>query len=145
MHQGLILLCFASSAILYPPLSVDEEVLMIRCPLRGVWRTLEVPKMRDKSIILLSFGLLGNLLLPARYTKYHQSVLPVVDEWDVLALLDELGPAPPLKTPDAKFPPTLCPPVTFDPSAPGLERSNRSDITEKGSRHILPSLKRNAK
>ena len=78
--------------------------------------------------------------------KEYQYVLPADDECDVLALLDELGPAPPVNIPEVKFPPpTFNPPVTFEPSAPGLERSNRSDITENGSRHILPSLRRNAK
>ena len=73
-------------------------------------------------------------------------MLPAEDECDVFALLDELGPVPPDSTPDAKFPPpTFSPPVTLEPSAPGLDRSNRSDITEKGRRHILPSLKRKAK
>ena len=76
---------------------------------------------------------------------YLNMKLPAEDECDVLALLDELGPAPPLNTPDVKFPPTFSPLLTLEPSAPGLERSNLSDITEKGRRHILPSLRRNAK
>ena len=32
------------------PLNVDDEVLMMRCPLRGVCRTLEEPGMKNKQI-----------------------------------------------------------------------------------------------
>jgi hypothetical protein len=71
--------------------------------------------------------------------------LPAVDECEVLALLEELGPAPPVNTPEVKEPPTLSPPEVLDPSEPGLERSNLSDITLKGSLHIRPSLNKNAK
>ena len=63
------------------------------------------------------------------------------------ALLEELGPTPPLKAPVAKDPPppTLNPPGAFELPEPDLVRSNRSEITEKGSRHIRPSLNRKAK
>ena len=72
--------------------------------------------------------------------------LPAVEECDVLALFEELGPAPPVNTPDAKEPPpTFIPPKVLDPSDPGLVRSSLSDITEKGRRHMRPSLSKNAK